>query len=128
MVPVITKNFSFHENVVVITGASTGIGRELALQLADQGAWLALAARDAVMLEKVAAECRQRGGKALILPTDVTEQHQCAKLIRQTLVAYGRIDTLINNAGITMRARFDEIPDLALMEQIMCVNYLGSVY
>jgi short-subunit dehydrogenase len=123
-----TKNSSFLENVVVITGASTGIGRELALQLADQGAWLALAARNAEKLEDVAAECHYRGGKALIIPTDVTERHQCAKLIKQTVVAYGRIDTLINNAGISMRTRFDEIPDVDLIEQIVRVNYIGSVY
>lgn len=122
------NNSSFLENVVIITGASTGIGRELAVQLADQGACLALAARSAEKLEEVAAECRQRGGKALVVPTDVTERHQCAKLIKQAVVTYGRIDTLINNAGISMRARFDEIPDLDLMEQIMRVNYLGSVY
>jgi short-subunit dehydrogenase len=123
-----TKNFSFLENVVVITGASTGIGRELALQLADQGAWLALAARNTEKLEDVAAECRRRSGKALAIPTDVTERRQCAKLIKQTVVAYGRIDTLINNAGITLQGRFDEIPDVDWMEQIMRVNYLGSAY
>lgn len=124
----ITNNSSFLENVIVITGASTGIGRELALQLADQGAWLALAARNSEKLEEVAAECRQRSGKALAVPTDVTERRQCARLIKQTVVAYGRIDTLVNNAGIGMRCQFDEIPDVDLMEQIMRVNYLGSVY
>lgn len=123
-----TKNFSFLENVVIITGASTGIGRELALQLADQGAWLTLAARNTEKLEDVAAECRRRCGKALVVPTNVTERPQCARLIKQTLMTYGRIDTLINNAGVSMRARFDELPDIDLMEQIMRVNYLGSVY
>jgi short-subunit dehydrogenase len=122
------KNSSFMDNVVIITGASSGIGRELALQLADQGAWLVLAARNAEKLEDVATECRRRAGKALVIPTDVTERHQCAKLIKQTVVTYGRIDTLINNAGISMRTRFDEIPDVELIEQIMRVNYIGSVY
>jgi short-subunit dehydrogenase len=58
----------------------------------------------------------------------VTEQRQCAELIEQTVAMYGRIDTLINNAGITMRVRFDATQDLGLIEQIMRVNYLGSVY
>ena len=118
----------FRKKVVIITGASSGIGRELALMLAEQGAWLALAARNAGKLEEVAAQCRQRGGKAVVVPTDVTEQSRCRNLIEHTVAEYSRIDVLINNAGISMWARFDEIPDLALIEQIMRVNYFGSVY
>ena len=118
----------FKENVAIITGASTGIGRELALQLADQGAWLTLAARDAERLESVAAECRKRGSRALVVPTDVSEQVQCENLINRTVTEYGRIDTLVNNAGITMWARFEDLQDLKPLEQIMRVNYFGSVY
>jgi short-subunit dehydrogenase len=119
---------SFRENVVVITGASSGIGRELAFQLADQGAWLSLAARNAERLDAAAAQSRERGGKALIVPTDVSQQSQCRNLIERTVAEYHRIDTLINNAGITMWARFEEIQDLSLLEWIMQVNYLGSLY
>lgn len=123
------KNSQFSENVVIITGASAGIGRELSLQLADQGAWLSLAARDAEKLEDVAAQCRVRGsGKALAVPTDVAEKAQCKNLIEKTAAEYDRIDTLVNNAGITMWARFDELEDLAMLEKIMQVNYFGSVY
>jgi short-subunit dehydrogenase len=118
----------FSENVMIITGASSGIGRELALQLADQGAWLTLAARNAEALEEVAVQCRQRGGKALVVPTDVTQQAQCENLVARTVAEYGRIDTLVNDAGISMRVRFDELRDLTRLEQIMRVNYLGSVY
>jgi short-subunit dehydrogenase len=117
-----------YENVIIITGASVGIGRELALQLADKGAWLALAARDVNKLEDVAAQCRQRGARAIVIPTDVTKQSQCAHLIERTVSEYGRIDTLINNAGLSMLARFDEIQDLTILEQVMQVNYFGSVY
>ncbi len=122
------KQLPFQENVVIITGASSGIGREVALQLADQGAWLALAARSVEALEQAAVECRQRGGKSIVVPADVTDQAQCARLVEQTVAAYGRIDTLINDAGISVVSRFDEIQDLALFERIMRVNYLGSVY
>lgn len=122
------NNSHFLNNVVIITGASAGIGRELALLLAEQGAWLALAARNAEKLEEVAAQCRQRGCKAVVVPTDVAEQSQCKNLIERTVTEYSRIDTLINNAGISMWARFDDILDLALIEQIMRVNYFGSVY
>jgi short-subunit dehydrogenase len=118
----------FLKKAVIITGASAGIGRELSLMLAEQGAWLALAARNAEKLEEVAAQCRQRGGKAVVVPTDVTEQSRCRNLIERTVVEYSRIDVLINNAGITMWARFNEITDLSLIEQIMRVNYFGSVY
>ena len=62
-------NATFKDNVVIVTGPSTGIGREVVLQLADQGAWLALAARNGTQLESVAAECRQRGGTAVAIPT-----------------------------------------------------------
>lgn len=124
----VMNNSHFLENVVIITGASAGIGRELALLLAEQGAWLALADRNAEKLEEVASQCRQRGCKAVVVPTDVAEQSQCKNLIERTVAEYSRIDTLINNAGITMRARFDDIRDLAMIEQIMKVNYFGSVY
>jgi short-subunit dehydrogenase len=118
----------FRENVVVLTGASSGIGRALALQLAEQGAWLALAARDVQRLEQVAEGCRERGGRAIVVETDVSQQAQCQRLIARTLEEYGRIDTLVNNAGLTMWARFDELRDLAPLETIMQVNYFGSVY
>jgi short-subunit dehydrogenase len=121
-------NTVFKENVVIITGASSGIGRELAHQLADQGAWLALAARNAERLTEVAARCRGRGGKAITVATDVGQRAQCQSLIEQTVHEYGRIDTLINNAGISMWARFDETEDLSFFESIMQVNYLGSMY
>ena len=118
----------FRDNVVVLTGASRGIGRELALQLAGQGARLALSARDAASLEQVAEECRQRGGQAVAIPADVGEEAQCADLIRRAVEAYGRIDTLINNAGISMWALFDQVTDLSIFERLMTINYLGSVW
>ena len=118
----------FRENVVIITGASRGIGREVAYQLAAQGAWLSLAARDAEQVESAAANCCERGGRVLVVPTDVCEQRQCKNLIEQTVKEYGRIDTLVNNAGITTWARFEDIRDLSLLERIMQTNYMGSVY
>jgi short-subunit dehydrogenase len=119
---------AFKDNVVILTGASSGIGRETAYQLAEQGAWLVLAARDADRLEEAAAECRQRGGRAIGVKTDVAIEGECRSLIEQTLAAYGRVDTLINNAGISMFARFDELHDLAGFERMLRVNYLGAVY
>jgi short-subunit dehydrogenase len=122
------KEKVFRENVAIITGASFGIGRQLALQLADCGAWLALAARNIEKLEEVSRQCSQRGGRAIVVPTDVTDQSQCQHLIESTIAEYGRIDTLINNAGIGLDARFDELQDLTLFEKIIRINFFGSVY
>jgi len=122
------KKQPFLNNVVVITGASTGIGRELALQLAAQGAWLSLAARNAENLDNVAKQCLQRGGKALVMPTDVSDQSQCENLIESTLEEYGRIDTLVNNAGVGSSARFDQLTDIPIFEKVIQVNFYGCVY
>jgi len=122
------KKQTFRENVTVLTGASFGIGRELALQLADQGALLALAARSAEKLEEVSQQCDERGGRAIVFPTDVGEEAQCRNLIERTVAEFGRIDTLINNAGVGMSARFDELDNLNLFENVFRVNFFSSVY
>ena len=118
----------WNENVVIITGASAGIGRALVLNLAQQGAWLVLAARDQSRLQELALECEKLGGQALVAPTDVSDRVQCKNMIDAAIHEFGRIDTLINNAGITMYARFDEIKEISFVEKIIQVNYLGSVY
>ena len=88
--------------VIVITGASKGIGAELARQLAAKGASLVLAARDLDELEKVAAQCREAGGQAIVVRADVTAERDCAAIMSGASLAYGRIDILVNNAGATM--------------------------
>jgi short-subunit dehydrogenase len=120
---------AFHANAVIITGASSGIGRALALELASEGAWLALAARDAERLQAVAVECRQHHAcRVITVPTDVSDEPQCRNLADCAVQEFGRLDTLINNAAISMWARFEEMQTLAPFEEIMRVNYLGSVY
>jgi len=118
---------SFRDNVVIITEASLGIGEELAYQLAGQGAKLALAARSTEKLEAVAARCRELGGEAIVVPTDVTDEAACRALIDATVQHYGRIDTLVNNAGTSMWAHFDELPDLNLIRRILETNVMGSI-
>jgi len=122
------SNSYFNDKVVVITGASSGIGRELAYRLAERGAKLSLAAREVEALNAVKAECEKRGGQAIAVPTDVGEQAQCESLMRKTVEAFEGIDILVNNAGVSMWAYFEEVTDLSIFEQIMRINYLGSVY
>jgi short-subunit dehydrogenase len=112
---------------IILTGASEGIGRALALALAAGGARLALAARDRQRLESLAQECRARGGEARALPTDVTNTQDCEWLVDETVKAFGGIDVLVHNAGITMWSRFDELKDLSIFERLIEVNYLAPV-
>lgn len=114
--------------VIVLTGASSGIGHALALALAPQRPRLVLAARDLARLEDVAKECRARGAEALAVRADVSSEAACGALVAQTLESFGALDVLVNNAGIGMLARFDEIKDLSVYETLMRVNYLGCVY
>jgi len=118
----------FREHVVILTGAARGMGRAMALQLADQGAWLALADLPQSDLNGVVDECHRRGGEAVAIPTDVSDEAQCARLVAQTIEAFGRVNVLINNAGITMWALFEELEGLRPLERIMQVNYFGTVY
>jgi len=112
---------------IILTGASEGIGRALALALASRGARLALAARDRERLESLAQECRARGGEALAIPTDVTNQQDLEWLVAETVKSFGGLDAVIHNAGITMWSRFDALQDFTIFERIMEVNYLAPV-
>ena len=116
------------DNVIAITGASKGIGAELARQLAAKGARLVLAARNEAELEAVAAECRKLGANVVAIRADVTVERDCQALIAGAVLAFGRLDTLVNNAGATMWARFEDIHDMSILERIMQVNYMGAVY
>jgi short-subunit dehydrogenase len=113
---------------IVLTGASQGIGRALALGLAEQRPRLVLAARDRAALDAVADACRAKGADTLVVPTDVTDEGQCRALVAQAVERFKVIDALVNNAGIGMIARFDALADLSVYERLMKVNYLGCVY
>jgi short-subunit dehydrogenase len=112
---------------IILTGASEGIGRALALELAARGARVALAARDRERLDSLAQECRVRGGEALAVPTDVTSQQDLEWLVAETVKSFGGIDVVIHNAGINMWSRFDALEDLSIFERLMEVNYHAPV-
>ena len=118
----------FRGAVCVVTGASHGIGEQIARQLAAQGAKLVLGARRDAELALVADACRGAGGEALAVATDVTDQGQCAHLVASAVDTFGGIDALFNNAGLGMWARVEDVHDLSIYERVMRVNYLGAVY
>lgn len=115
------------DKIVVITGASSGIGKALAYEFGRKGAKVVIAARNITVLDEIAADLNSLGIKALAVQTDVTKELDCFKLIEKTVAEYSRIDVLINNAGISMRAVFNDL-QLEVMHRIMDTNYWGTVY
>lgn len=118
----------FAGQVVLITGASHGIGAELARQFAAAGARVAAAARDRNRLDAVANECRAHGGDVFVVVGDVGIEADCKRIVETTVEHYGQLDILVNNAGIGASGRFEEVTDLTVFETLMRVNYLGSVW
>jgi short-subunit dehydrogenase len=114
--------------VTCITGASRGIGAELARQCAAPGARLTIAARDAARLAEVADACRTAGAEVLVVRTDVAHEPDCAALINATVAHFGRLDVLINNAGLGASGLVRDVTDLSIYDRVMRVNYLGSVW
>ena len=115
------------EQVVVITGASSGIGRDAALRFAARGARVVLAARDDVALHDLADEIRGSGGNALPVATDVTDYEQVARLAERAVQTYGGIDTWINDAAVAMYGTFEQLALEDLRQQID-VNFWGQVH
>ena len=118
----------FKNKVVIITGASSGIGKACAEEFARRGANVVLGARQFVTLCEVTADLEKRYGiKALAVQTDVTKESDCEMLVKQAVMTFERVDVLINNAGISMRALFNEL-DLSVLKELMDVNFWGTVY
>jgi len=111
--------------VVLVTGASSGVGAALARAFAGAGADVALFARNAADLERVADTCREAGSEALVVPGDVTRPADCAALVERTVERFGRIDTVVAAAGLGMWARFDELADTDVIRRLLDVNVLG---
>ncbi|WP_448208441.1 SDR family oxidoreductase [Azospirillum sp. sgz302134] len=113
------------DKVVVITGASSGIGRATAVAFARRGAAVVLAARRHAALHEVAEECVEAGGRAMVVPTDVRDQGQMTRLARRAIDAFGGIDLWVNNAGVITFGRFEETPQ-DVFEEIMRTNFFGT--
>lgn len=117
--------------IVIITGASDGIGAELARQWAGREGTdlkLVLAARSLDKLADVAAQCQSLGAQVLVQRCDVESQGDCQALVDATLARFGGLDVLVNNAGMSAHANFDQVQDLAWYERLMRINLWGSVW
>lgn len=119
---------SFAGKVIVITGASEGIGAELARRLAPEKPKLVLAARRLDVQQAVVAQCIAAGAEAIAVRCDVGVEADCKALADAALARFGRIDMLVNNAGVSGHARFEEVTDFKWYEDMMRVNFMGSLW
>lgn len=117
----------FKGKTVVITGASSGIGKALAYEFAACGANIVMGARHEDKLVEIAEDLKKRGASVAYCVTDVTVEDDCRKLIVTAVGNFGGIDILICNAGISMRAIFDDV-ELSVLHRLMDVNFWGTVY
>jgi NAD(P)-dependent dehydrogenase (short-subunit alcohol dehydrogenase family) len=113
--------------VVLITGGTSGIGRACALEFGRAGYQVVITGRDADRLAATARELAAAGIEHDCVQADVGDKAAAARAVEQTLARFGRLDVLLNNAGISMRARFQDA-DLEVMEQLMQTNFFGTVY
>ena len=113
--------------VIIITGASSGIGKSLAFLLSKGENKLMLASRNHDKLNNVVAKLNKKNKNIIGYPTDVCNKQECLNLINNCISKFGRIDVLINNAGISMRAIFNEV-NLEVIEKVMNTNFWGTVY
>ncbi|CAN1840781.1 11-beta-hydroxysteroid dehydrogenase-like 4B [Linum perenne] len=123
------RNENVFGKVVVITGASSGIGEQLAYEYARRRARLAIAARREDRLKSVASKARMLGSPDVIfIQADVSKVEDCKKLIRETVNHYGRLDHLVNNAGVTKLSWFEDCVSATEFHYIMDVNFWGAAY
>lgn len=121
------KSNIFRDKVVIVTGASSGIGRATALEFARNGSRVVLAARSSQRLTELEQEISALGAESLSCTTDVTVEDDCRLLIEKTIEKFGTIHILINNAGISMRALFEDV-EISVLKRLMDVNFWGTVY
>ncbi len=113
--------------IIVITGSSSGIGKACAVEFAKRGAKVVISARNQENLAAAENELKFIHENILAVPCDVSKEDDCRKLIIESVEKFGGIDVLVNNAGISMRAQFEET-DLNVLKKVMDINFWGSVY
>lgn len=113
--------------VVIITGASSGIGKACAKRFLDAGAMVVINARSVDKLNELLTEWKQYTERLLAVAGDVSKEPDCKNIVEQTIQKFGRVDVLINNAGLSMRALFETM-DLDVLRKLMDINFWGTVY
>ena len=121
------KSNFFLKKVAIVTGASSGIGRCTALELAKRGAFVALASRNEDALVELADEIKRLGQNPIVLPTDVTQRDQVDRMVQEVLFQWGRIDILVSNAGEYIRVPILNL-DPADIQRSFDVNFFGGIY
>ncbi|MFA4852633.1 MAG: SDR family oxidoreductase [Bacteroidales bacterium] len=115
------------DKVVIITGASSGIGKAISEEFGSRGAKVVMAARNFEKLDQCRKELEKKNYNVFAIQADVSKEEECKKLIDETVKKFGTIDILINNAGISMRALFEDV-DLNVIKRVMDVNFWGTVF
>ena len=119
--------YSLKNKVVVITGASSGIGRAAAFAFAGEGCSVVISARTKKNLDETETELKKISTNILSVETDVSKEEDCKRLMKETVKHFGQIDVLVNNAGVSMRAVFNDA-DLSVLKKLMEINFWGTVY
>lgn len=120
---------AYKGQVIIITGASSGIGHQLAIEYAKMGATLVISARREEELKQLSETCQKQGAKdVLIIKTDVSKEDDCKNLIEKSIEKFGKIDILCLNAGVSSLLYFSEFKDLESQKRIFDINYWGCVY
>ena len=115
------------DKIVIITGASSGIGKALTELYVEKGSKVVMAARNLEKMNEIIKNLSTDKDRILAIQTDVSKEEDCKNLINKTIEKFGRIDVLINNAGISMRALFADL-DIKVIQQVMDINFWGTVY
>lgn len=115
------------DKVVIITGGSSGIGKALAFEFGLKGSKIMITGRNADELNKSVKELRAKDIQAVGFPADVSREEDNHRMAEAAVIEFGRIDILINNAGISMRALFEDV-DLDVVRKVMDINFYGAIY
>ncbi|PTX21168.1 short-subunit dehydrogenase [Pontibacter mucosus] len=123
----VRESIKMRDKVVLITGGTSGIGKALAFAFGREGAKVAISGRNQQNLDQTSQELSAAGIDNLPVNADVSVEEQCQRMVQETVQKYGRLDVLINNAGISMRALFEDL-DLDVLRKVMDINFWGTVY